>query len=108
MKQVILTESSLAELFQVTERLDAAVKDPGIVVGMTLQHIWHEEGNDVIYNGKVLAVKEQIRRQIEKKGKILEISYWKEDEGEPEAEDYDIPLLHFLTDAVNGELILME
>ena len=107
-KQVILTESSLAELFQVTERLDAAVKDPGIVVGMTLQHIWHEEGNYVIYNGKVLAVKEQTRRQTEKKGKILEISYWKEDEGEPVAEDYDIPLLHFLTDAVIGDLILME
>ena len=106
-KQVILTESSLAELFQVTERLDAAVKDPGIVVGMTLQHIWHEEGNDVIYNGKVLAVKEQTR-QTEKKGKILEISYWREDEGEPAAEDYDIPLLHFLTDAVIGDLILME
>ena len=50
MKKVILTESSLAELFQVTERLDAVVKQPGIVVGMTLQHIWHEDGNDKIYN----------------------------------------------------------
>ena len=107
-KQVILAESSLAELFQVTERLDAVVKDPGIVVGMTLQHIWHEEGNDVIYNGKVLAVKEQTRWQTEKKGKILEISSWKDDEGEPAAEDYHIPLLHFLTDAVIGDLILME
>ena len=49
-KQVILTESSLAELFQVTERLNAAVKNPQIVVGMTLQHIWHENGNNIIYN----------------------------------------------------------
>ena len=49
-KQVILTESSLAELFQVTERLNAVAKNPQIVVGMTLQHIWHENGNDIIYN----------------------------------------------------------
>ena len=106
-KQALLTESSLAELVQVSDKLDAAVKDPESIVGTKLLHIWHDDGKGVVYNGKVLTVKEQTKQQTEKRETILEISYWKE-EVETDAEDFDIPLVHFLTDAIVGDLVLLD
>ena len=74
---------------------------PVKIEGARFEHLWNEEGNDVVYKGRIVIKLPPVT------GKVVSFrtAYWKEDEEEDVVEDFKIPVDSLLADVALGDLI---
>ena len=70
----------------------------GKCVGRAICHIWHEDGQQVMYNGKI--------EELKSKGKKYVVAYWAENESYDDATDYVMSVFALAADLVSDDLML--
>ena len=72
------------------------LEKPASVLDRHVLHTWVEEDKDVCYRGLV--------QKCKRKGTILTISYWKQDETIDDCADFDVQVKQFVTDMLFKDL----
>ena len=70
----------------------------GNIVGRSVCHVWSDDGQKVVYNGKVTKLRTTSRNYV--------VAYWAKNEAFSDAVDYTMPIHELAADLIEGDLEL--
>ena len=98
-----LEEMSEVEMTEnMTDTITALITNPAGFVGKYLDHIWDNDGVDVIFHGKVVRLK-----YTKATGQAFQITYWRDDESDIDGEGKIVLLVEFIVDIIFRDLWLL-
>ena len=82
----------------------AILANPEVIDGLYFEHLWFVNEENVLYQGKIVAVKLSKNRKVYK----VTATYWKHGSTQEDGDDVSMTLYEFLVDYISDDLYISE
>ena len=84
--------------------IKAILANPEVIDGLCFEHLWFVNEENVLYQGKIVAVK--LSKNC--KGYKVTATYWKRGSSQEDGDDVSMTLYEFLVDYITDDLYISE